>query len=136
MRSKKLILPLVLGVAIAVSVGLAIGTRIRRIVLPTLQEQIADSMREMLTESHEIESANQTGWESLELGMTQDQVAQLIGKSQYVSSETNPNGSKTETWQYGHSDGMIVEFARGPSAEAYLVTFNADGQLISFASPH
>ena len=119
-----------LGLMVAVLVGLYLGDRIGREIFPTLEEK----MRNDLLHPHPLPAVDQSAWRKLQLGMTKKEVASLIGESISTSNTITEDGSETETWQYGWSEGMLPELLEKPSDRAYLVTF-ADGKIISLREP-
>lgn len=115
---------------VAVLVGLYIGDRIGRAIFPTLEEEI----RNDLLRPHSLPTVDLSAWRKLKIGMTKKEVESLIGEAESISNYITEDGSETETWQYGWSEGMLPELLDKPSDRAYLVTF-ADGKLISLREP-
>ena len=115
----------------ALFLGLTIGDRVGRVFFPTPEEQLTEA----LLKPHPIRSVDAAAWSKLTLGMTKDEVVSIIGESSDISRRTTPDGSETETWQYGWSDGMLPELLKEPSPRAYLVTFDSEERVASLTEP-
>ena len=89
----------------------------------------------MLVKPHELPTVDPETWAQLAVGMTKEEVVSLIGDTRSLSRVSNSEGMESETWQYQWSDGLLPELVAGASRRAYLVTFGADGKVVSLRVP-
>jgi hypothetical protein len=85
-----------------------------------------------------LPAVNPASWSKLKVGMTQAQVAALLGRSRYQAGRatTTVKGITIqivpEYWEYNWTDGLEIF---GPSAKAYVVYFDNAGRVSRWRSP-
>ncbi len=82
---------------------------------------------------HPIKAVKTEGWPKINVGMTKQQVAALLGEAEEQGSLGISRGGKkeepSEWWAYNWSGSL------GPSSRAYVVYFDSQGRVYSFSSP-
>jgi outer membrane protein assembly factor BamE (lipoprotein component of BamABCDE complex) len=85
-----------------------------------------------------IKKVDLAGWQQLEIGMTESQVEEVLGKpdSKLGRSTFTLGGEETttpQTWEYDWTIGLSLVGNTHP--KSYLVRFDSDGKLASWREP-
>ena len=86
-------------------------------------------------------SVDQVRFESVEIGMSKDQVREILGQpSSTYQRETDASGRmlRLERWQYGDTLSTLATgavFSRHPDRHVWVVYFDADDQVLDVSEP-
>jgi hypothetical protein len=86
-------------------------------------------------------SVDKVRFESVEIGMSKDQVREILGQpSSTYQRETDASGRmlRLERWQYGDTLSTLATgavFSRHPDRHVWVVYFDADDQVLDVSEP-
>ena len=86
-------------------------------------------------------SVDKVRFESVEIGMSKDQVREILGPpSSTYQRETDASGRmlRLERWQYGDTLSTLATgavFSRHPDRHVWVVYFDADDQVLDVSEP-
>lgn len=108
--------------------------------------QIGKEIAQAIMKPHPMREVNEEGWERLEIGMTKEQVIELLGESPFQNTKSRTNYNeytkdyeyiekgvyKLDYWEYNYSYGLL-----SPShhPKAYVVYFDENGKVSGFREP-
>jgi hypothetical protein len=101
-------------------------------------EQIGKAVAEQITGPHPVRNVDTQAWASLQVGMTQQRVIEILGdapskhKSEPSQMGTTQDSDQLEFWEYNYSYGL---FAPVPHPKAYVIYFDQDQKVTSFRGP-
>jgi hypothetical protein len=101
-------------------------------------KQAAKAIAEAMMQPHPVAPVKPGTWSHLRVGMTKQEVSELLGeapsRSQGQLDLASPPGSveALDFWEYGHASAMLAPF---PDDRAHVVYFGRDGRVLKFRAP-
>ncbi len=100
---------------------------------------IAEGVLQQLQTPHKVAVVDDQAWQRLRIGMSKQEVVQLLGEAPRRVGPTSvvggqPSAAETlpEFWEYG----FVAAFGTPvPDARSYVVLFASDGRVTAFRKP-
>lgn len=128
----------IVAILIALMVALTVGGGFVCYRLWDLRNSLSKAFADQVMGSHPLPKVNLEGWARVHVGMTQQEVVELLGEAPSRHKlEPSPNDTQEELhrlefWEYNYTHGFLAPI---PHPKAYVIFFDRLGKVTLFTEP-